>query len=231
MGNQPSSTEEEKEGAGTTAQGTLQPGATPDTGPPAKPDKPEVTTDSLFREYNGLVPTAIELGIEARTRVTPFLNRADAARYVEGLRAKIAQARKEKGVSGSTLTRAGTVPAQQTKPASGKNAGASQKAAPAGEATGEDTMADRRKRPTGRKTAKKTKTAAKRGAARGRASKYAEDAKITVSFKENPRREGSARHKDYEIMKRHGTVAGYLKAGGTRSGLNSAVRRKHAKVA
>lgn len=51
--------------------------------------------------------------------------------------------------------------------------------------------------------------------------------KITVKFKDNPRRPGTTRYKDYERMRRAGTVATFLKGGGKGSSLRSAVKRKH----
>lgn len=66
------------------------------------------------------------------------------------------------------------------------------------------------------KTAKKT-AVKKTTAPGGRRSAYAEDAKITLLVKENPKREGTAGYKNFAKYKNGMKVADFLKAGGTRA--------------
>jgi hypothetical protein len=63
------------------------------------------------------------------------------------------------------------------------------------------------------------------GAARGRRSTYGPDQKIVVVAKENPRREGTAVFKQFELAKKHGTVGAYLKAGGSLGSLRKSVKK------
>ena len=99
------------------------------------------------------------------------------------------------------------------------------KAAPAGKKTPARRVTD--KKPAAKKAAapvKKAvaakKVAAKKGAAVGGNTKYAPEAVITVMAKENPKREGSKAHKEFELYKKAKTVADYVRLGGTLGYLN-----------
>ena len=55
----------------------------------------------------------------------------------------------------------------------------------------------------------------KKAAVKKSVSNEADTRKITLLVKENPKREGSASHKRFELYKKHKTVEAFLKAGGT----------------
>lgn len=84
-------------------------------------------------------------------------------------------------------------------------------------------------KPKSKFTGKKKASAAKGKKAKKTTSKrssYGDDMKIVVTVKDNPRREGSAKHKQLELAKKHSTVGAFLKAGGKGSTLKSIVKRK-----
>ena len=81
----------------------------------------------------------------------------------------------------------------------------------------------------GRKTtkAKKVKSAT---TGRGRRSPFPETAKINLLVKDNPRREGTAVFKQYEIARKSPTVGAYLKAGGRLASLHKSIKKGWLKV-
>lgn len=54
----------------------------------------------------------------------------------------------------------------------------------------------------------------------GRKSAFAEDSKIIVLAKENPKREGSVAHKKFKLYAKSKTVGDFIKAGGTTNDLH-----------
>ena len=82
------------------------------------------------------------------------------------------------------------------------------------------------------KKAKKAKKAVKAGEAKkhnGRRT-YPLTAKITVLTKKNPKREGSASYKRFELYTKNHTVESFLKAGGITPDLNYDVKHGFIKV-
>lgn len=79
-----------------------------------------------------------------------------------------------------------------------------------------------------KKVAKKKKVAS--ATPRGRRAAYAPEQKIVLLQKDNPRREGTAVYKQFEIMKKSPTVGAYLKAGGKLGSLHKSIKRKWARV-
>lgn len=77
------------------------------------------------------------------------------------------------------------------------------------------------------KKAVKSKTPAK---ARGRKSQFSDTQKIHMIVKDNPRREGTAVYKQFEIAKKSGTVAAYVKAGGSLGSLRKGIKKKWLRV-
>jgi hypothetical protein len=65
---------------------------------------------------------------------------------------------------------------------------------------------------------------------RGRPSGYKPEAKITVLAKENPKREGSASYKEFELYRKHKTVGAFLAAGGTSASLRWDSEHKFIKI-
>jgi len=84
----------------------------------------------------------------------------------------------------------------------------------------------------GRKTTNKTKAKKVKSAApgRGRKSPFTEDQKISLLVKDNPRREGTAVFKQYEIARKSPTVGAYLKAGGRLASLHKSIKKGWLKV-
>lgn len=62
---------------------------------------------------------------------------------------------------------------------------------------------------------------------RGRAPGHGDADTIKMLVKDNPKREGSAAYKRFELYRKHATVATFLKAGGTRSDLRYDSEHKH----
>lgn len=54
---------------------------------------------------------------------------------------------------------------------------------------------------------------------KGRPGAFSDEQKITVLAKENPKREGSASHKEFSLYAKNKTVGAFLKAGGTAASL------------
>lgn len=54
---------------------------------------------------------------------------------------------------------------------------------------------------------------------RGRAGKFADDAKIVVLTKDNPKREGTKAHENFALYSKNKTVGAFLAAGGSRADL------------
>ena len=96
----------------------------------------------------------------------------------------------------------------------------------------ETKMAEKPSKTVSKPVVKKTTPAPKATAGRrGRAPEHDDGDAIKILVKDNPKREGSAAHKRFELYRKHNTVATFLKAGGTRSDLRYDTEHKHISIA
>lgn len=158
----------------------------------------EMTLPEMLREFNGLVPGAVELGLAYRERKC-FKDRADGLKSLGAIESSLRAAREAGAASGSPglarlrASEQGEAIRQQTLADQAGAAAAvhsptippADAAAPAGNTMKvKDIMAK----------AKKDKAEGNGGGRRGRAPAFADEMKISVLVDGNPKREGSRGH-------------------------------------
>lgn len=168
---------------------------------------PEKTIAQMLDEYNKLGEERLvkQFGASFRPR-SSFKDKSDAIKSLAKLNDQIAAS--EAGYAAQEAQPGDANPGKEVVSAEGEEA----------------MTANGRKKPKSKTV--KSKTAARRG----RASAYPETAKISVLVKDNPRREGTAVYKQFELAKKHATVGAYLKAGGSLGSLRKGIKRQWLKV-
>ena len=176
---------------------------------------PVIAMRKLMDEYNALGNKLLELGGTFRP-VSSFRVEHDAEMAIEKLKSTIkarekANAEMEKQSDDDNGV---IVEIVKENEMSTTAKGTKKKAAPAKKA------AAKKVAPAAKKVAKKN----------GGTGKFAPDAKITIIAKENPRRPGSEKFKDFERAQKSATVGEYVKHGGNLGPLRHAISKGWLKV-
>lgn len=197
--------------------------------------------DQLMDAFHALVVTAKELGVEFHS-VKPEIPEQDLRNSCLALDARIIlkrraedKAKRERGKKEAEAAKKAKVAGKKTE--ASRRGASDATAAPTSAESGEGQKNE--DTDMARKTSKTTKSKA-RSAVKGKTKKAAgkrmsfdEKAKITLTEKDNPRREGSKKFKEFELLKKCSgkTVGYYLEQGGKARTLSSMIRRKWGKVA
>lgn len=193
----------------------------------------EKTINEMLSEYNTIGNQLLtEFGDNFKPRAS-FKDRADATSSLSRIKQRLelkkssfnAQESQEGGPVASETT-----PGLQRLRAHPQAEEIRQKTLAEQQTASENVAKEREEMTTATTTNGKSKKVKSVTPSRGRRSAFGEDQKIVVTAKENPRREGTGVHKQFELMKKHGTVGAYVKAGGSLGSLRKSVVKGWAKV-
>jgi hypothetical protein len=171
----------------------------------------EKTISQMLDEFNKLGNEKLiqQFGATFRPRAS-FKDKADAMKSLAKLAETISA--HEKGYA-----------AQEAQPKTVEVASAEEKKE-------DDEMVTNGRKKTVRKAAKVAKVKSKVATRGGRKSQFVDTQKIVMQVKDNPRREGTDVHKQFEIAKKAGTIGAYLKAGGRLGTLQKGIKKQWLKV-